>query len=210
MLLALQNPLGFRSPLSCWDRDFGWSWLERVTKDFVHLEKRGGSDVCLQPSTQPVATTGRGHGPAQGDSIFSTQTQKTPPSPQESDAALHPPLTRGDSGVPTLKSHYQQHYHTTVGCSQRFRASSGQLELPSCVLCSQSIQCLAAQAAWKATSAQLQPVLAQISEPCSQTQRQDPQSRASTGSCRYFVSFKQRGWNSAATSLGYSWMPITD
>lgn len=72
MLLALQNPLGFRSPLSCWDRDFGWSWLERVTKDFVHLEKRGGSDVCLQPSTQPVAAAGRGHGPAQGVSIFST------------------------------------------------------------------------------------------------------------------------------------------
>lgn len=72
MLLALQNPLGFGSPLSCWDRDFGWSWLERVTKDFVHLEKRGGSDVCLQPSTQPVATAGRGHGPAQGVSIFST------------------------------------------------------------------------------------------------------------------------------------------
>lgn len=118
MLLALQNPLGFRSPLSCWDRDFGWSWLERVTKDFVHLEKRGGSDVCLQPSTQPVATAGRGHGPAQGVSIFSTQTQKTPPFPQESDAALHPPLTRGD-----LKSHYQQHYHTTVGCSQRFRTT---------------------------------------------------------------------------------------
>lgn len=37
MLLALQNPVGFGSPLSCWERDFGWSWLERVAKDFVHL-----------------------------------------------------------------------------------------------------------------------------------------------------------------------------
>lgn len=35
--LALQNPLGFGSPLSCWDRDFGWSWLERVAKDFAYL-----------------------------------------------------------------------------------------------------------------------------------------------------------------------------
>lgn len=101
VLLALQNPLGFGSPLSCWDRDFGWKGWQKT------LHRKGGNDVHL-PSTQPVVTAEE-RGPAQRVSILSTKPQKAPPSPQESDAANHPPLTWGESGVPTLKSALSHH-----------------------------------------------------------------------------------------------------
>lgn len=59
------------------------------------------------PSLWPLLA--KGHGPAQGVSFLSRKSQKAPPSPQESDAAIHPPLTWGESGVPTLKSALSHH-----------------------------------------------------------------------------------------------------
>lgn len=158
----------------------------------------------LQPSTQPVTTADRRHGPAQGVSFLSTKPQKAPPSPQESDAAIHPPLTWEESGVPTLKSALSHHNMVLTGIWGIIGTTGA------------SFMCaLLPQHPMPGKPPQLQPWELSCTATASfssnfRALHSDTKDMTPTGSCGYFVSLKLRGWNSAATSLDYSWMPITD
>lgn len=163
--------------------------------------------MYLQPSTQPVATAGQRTWSSTRSFIFK---QKIPES-----TTFPTGIRCSNSSTPYLGRITSTNTEISIITPQLVLTEIWGIIGTS----GASFLCALLQDSMPGKAPQLQPwelsctATASFSsnfKPCSQTQRCDLQSRASTGSCRYFVSFKQRDRDSAATSLDYSWMPTTE